>query len=236
METFDLLGAIALGGSAIAIIAVPAAWYARGNAGRFSLAMLHLAWLAAVVALGATGALSAGALGTPGLGLTVALPTILVIVATLSSPALRSAFAAIPTEVLVGLNVVRLDGVFFVLLYGAHRLPAPFAPSAGWGDIAIGAAALPLAWAIRRGLPGWRGLALLWNILGLADLVSAIGLGVTSAEGSPVRLFFGEPSTAIMTDLPWVLIPAFLVPTLFLSHLAIFGRLISAPKRVHGVA
>ncbi len=166
METFDLLDAIALGGAAATVIAIPAAWYARGHASRLGLMALHLAWLTAIATLGATGALAPGGLGTPGLGMVVALPMILVIVATLSSPALRSAFAAIPTEVLVGMNFVRVLGVFFVLLYGAHRLPAPFAPTAGWGDIVVGVAALPLAWAIRRGLPGGRGLALIWNIFG----------------------------------------------------------------------
>jgi hypothetical protein len=59
----------------------------------------------------------------------------------------------------------------------------------------------------------------------LLDLVVAVGLGIVSAEGSPVRLIFVEPSTAIMSSLPWVLIPAFLVPVLMLTHLAVFYRL-----------
>lgn len=226
MNSLDLLGAIGLGASAATVIVIPAAWYAHS---RWPLTALHLAWLIVVAALGATGALAPDALGTLGLGVTVALPLALVILATIASPALRSAFAAIPLETLVGLNAVRVLGAFFVLLYGAHRLPAPFAPTAGWGDIVIGVTALPLAWAVGRGHSGWSSLALLWNLLGLVDLVTAIGLGVTSAEGSPIRLFYGEPGTAIMTDLPWVVIPAFLVPSLLLSHLAIFRRLVTAP-------
>lgn len=233
MNSLDLLGAIGLGASAATVIALPALWYARD---RWPLTALHLAWLIVVAALGATGALAPDALGTPGLGLTVALPLTLVILATIASPALRSGFAAIPLETLVGLNAVRVLGAFFVLLYGAHRLPAPFAPTAGWGDIVIGVTALLLAWVVGRGLPGWRGLTLVWNIFGAADLVAAIGLGVTSAEGSPIRLFYGEPGTAIMIGLPWLLIPAFLVPTLFLSHLAIFRRLRAARTRTQPLA
>jgi hypothetical protein len=34
---------------------------------------------------------------------------------------------------------IRTLGVTFLLLYSAGHLPAPFAPAAGWGDIAIGA-------------------------------------------------------------------------------------------------
>jgi hypothetical protein len=41
-----------------------------------------------------------------------------------------------------------------------------------------------------------------------------------------------EPSTAIITTLPWLLIPGFMVPLLFAVHIAIFARLAaSASKR-----
>jgi hypothetical protein len=59
----------------------------------------------------------------------------------------------------------------------------------------------------------------------LLDLCLAVFLGATSAEGSPIRLFAGEPSSLIMSGMPWVLIPAFLVPLLMLTHVAVFDRL-----------
>jgi hypothetical protein len=90
--------------------------------------------------------------------------------------------------------------------------------------------ALPVASMASREAPGWRSVVLLWNALGLLDLIAAVGLGVTSAEGSPVRVFFTDPSTALMSSLPWVLIPAFLVPLLASIHLALFYRL-AAPAR-----
>jgi hypothetical protein len=40
-----------------------------------------------------------------------------------------------------------------------------------------------------------------------------------------MRLIFAEPGSAIMTTLPWLLIPGFLVPLLFAVHIAIFIRL-----------
>ena len=64
--------------------------------------------------------------------------------------------------------------------------------------------------------------------------MTAIGFGITSAEGSPIRLIFTEPSTAIMSSLPWVLIPAFLVPLLMAIHLAVFQRLVPARARETG--
>jgi hypothetical protein len=52
---------------------------------------------------------------------------------------------ALSIELLVGVNTVRLLGLFFILLYAAGRLSPPFALVAGWGDVAIGLAAVPVA-------------------------------------------------------------------------------------------
>ena len=84
------------------------------------------------------------------------------------------------------------------------------------------AIAFPLA-ASRA--PGWRPLAFIWNVVGAADLVAAVGLGVTSAVYSPLRLFTEGPGTALMAALPMFLIPGFVVPLLMLTHVAVFARL-----------
>ena len=70
-----------------------------------------------------------------------------------------------------------------------------------------------------------RAAILIWNTLGLADLVLAVGLGAASAPG-PIRLFFDEPSSAIMGSLPWMLIPCFLVPALSFVHLIVFYQVL----------
>ena len=63
-----------------------------------------------------------------------------------------------------------------------------------------------------------------WNLFGLADLIAAVTLGVLSSPG-PLRRIFAEPGAGLMTSLPWLLIPGFLVPLLITVHLAIFYRL-----------
>jgi hypothetical protein len=145
-------------------------------------------------------------------------------------PRLREVLDRIPLTALIGVNALRVLGVVFVLLYAAGRLPAPFAPAAGWGDIFVGLTALPVAWAVRKGVH--RGLVLAWNTLGLADLVNAIVLGVVSSPG-PLQVFMDEPNAAIMSTLPWVLIPCFLVPLLILTHLAVFYRLMWRSDQPH---
>jgi hypothetical protein len=134
--------------------------------------------------------------------------------------------------VLIAANAGRLIGAFFLALYAAGRLPATFARSAGWGDIAVGALAIPLAWAVHRRAPGWRILALAWNTLGMADLITAVTLGVGSTSDSPLRFIFERPDSSAVTALPWVLIPGFLVPLYLMVHIAIFAQLAHRARSV----
>jgi hypothetical protein len=143
---------------------------------------------------------------------------------------LRSAIDAAPLSVLVGVHVVRVLGVSFLVLEASNRLPAPFAPAAGWGDIVAGLAAIPVAWIVYRQARGWRTALTVWNLFGLADLVVAVSLGVLSSPG-PLRRIFAEPGAGLMTSLPWLLVPGFLVPLLVTVHLAIFLRVIRERAR-----
>ena len=88
-----------------------------------------------------------------------------------------------PLWLLVGVHTVRLLGITFVILYAANRLPAPFAPVAGWGDIFVGATALPVAWLAYRQPANSRPIIWIWNLIGLVDLIAAVGLGVISSPG-----------------------------------------------------
>jgi hypothetical protein len=178
-----------------------------------------------VVILAATRALYyEGGLGAPGLGIAVALPIAVLCIVVARTQALREEFHRVPLWLLVGVHVVRLLGISFIILYTAGRLPAPFAAIAGWGDIFVGATALPVAWLAYRQPTNVRPILWVWNIVGVADLIAAVGLGVISSPG-PLRLIFAEPSSAIMATLPWLLIPGFLVPLFFAIHIGIFIRL-----------
>ncbi len=123
-----------------------------------------------------------------------------------------------------GLGAPGLGVAVALPIYTAHRLPAPFAPIAGWGDIFVGATApLVALLAYRRGVMT-RPILWIWNLIGALDLIAAVGLGVLSSPGLQ-HLILAEPSSAIMTTLPWLLIPGFLVPLLFAVHIGIFVRL-----------
>jgi hypothetical protein len=128
-----------------------------------------------------------------------------------ASQSFRKFALSLNPRVLTSWQTVRLLGVIFVMLEAMQLLPSRFALSAGYGDIFIGAT----AWfaATRLAKPANRTLFILWQALGIIDLVSAVALGVTAQfVHSP------GPSTYLMTVLPLSLIPTFLVPLFMMFH------------------
>ncbi len=103
-------------------------------------------------------------------------------------------------------------------------LEAPeFALPAGIGDVLIGIAAPVLAYTLARGYAGSRGLAIVWNIAGIGDLVVAVATGFMSSPGLYQRLAFDEPNTLI-SAYPLVMIPLFAVPLFILLHVISLRR------------
>jgi len=226
----DLIGSVELTASAAVMIAVLSIGFGSHPTARVRIAAWLAAWFVAVVILAATRTLYyEHGLGAPGLGAAVAVPIAVLCFVVARIRALHEEFHRVPLWLLIGVHVVRLLGISFIILYTAGRLPAPFAPVAGWGDIFVGATDAPVAWLAYRQITNVRAIVWIWNLIGIADLIAAVGLGVTSSPG-PARLIFAEPSSAIMATLPWLLIPGFLVPLLFAVHIGILIRLVIARK------
>jgi hypothetical protein len=202
---------------------------AKTTGGRTAVLLALGAWFMLVLAIGATGALSPAGGGAPALGLAVVLPVAALVWAYFALPSVRNAMAATPLPAFIALHAIRVLGFSFIILYAEGRLPAPFAPSAGWGDVFMGVTALPLAWAVMRFGARVRPLVLLWNALGVVDLVTALTLGPLSAPG-PLQVFVGPPDSSAMTTLPWLIIPGFLVPILLFIHVVIFTRLFAKTR------
>src|SRR5438093_119769 len=177
----DLIGSVELTASAAVMIAALSIGFGSNATTRFRAAVGLSAWFVIVVILAATRALYyEHGLGAPGLGMAVALPIAVLCIVVARVKSLREGFRRAPLWLLVGVHTVRLLGISFVILYAAHRLPAPFAPVAGWGDIFVGATALPLARLAYRRPAKARPILWIWNVLGLVDLIAAVRLGVTS--------------------------------------------------------
>ena len=148
------------------------------------------------------------------------------LVALWRSPSLRRTLAAVPLSSLQALQSWRILGVVFVVLLALGQLPAHFALPAGWGDIAIGLTAPLVALAVAREARGAKRMALAWNVLGLLDLVVAVGMGTGLL--APVLLpGLGSrvPPAPAMGVFPMFLVPAFAVPASVLLHVISLGRL-----------
>jgi hypothetical protein len=228
---FEILSTVALTVSASIVVDFLSVTLAKATSARVAVLVALGAWFVLILAFGATAALGPAGGRAPALGLAVVLPVAALASAYFALPSVRNAMATTPLPALIAVHAIRVLGVIFLVLYANGRLPAPFAPSAGWGDVFIGATALPLAWAVTRFGQRVRPLVLLWNAVGVADLVVAVTLGALSAPG-PLQVFVGPPDSSPMTSLPWLIIPGFLVPILFFIHIVIFTRLAGAEASV----
>ena len=187
-------------------------------------------WVVLMIGIAASGGFAPGVIGpVPGPVLGFGALVIGGLAGWFWWPAFRDTLLALPLSALIGINAFRIAGVFFLILFAQDRLSAPFAQSAGWGDIITGLVAIPLAAMAAAGTPPSRRLIAAWNAFGALDLFAAISLGALSSPGTPIRLFTEGPGTSVMATLPWILAPAILVPLYLLTHLTIAWRLRSAP-------
>ncbi len=102
------------------------------------------------------------------------------------------------------------------------QMPALWALPAGIGDIVVGASAFWVA--DRLATPSGRNIAVAFHVLGLTDLVVAVGLGVMTAPGA-LQLFHTVPTSELVTRFPLLLVPAFLVPLAFTLHVVSLRQL-----------
>lgn len=145
------------------------------------------------------------------LGLAVLTPIVLFALWYAASPGFRQFALTLNPRTLTMVQAWRIGGFVFLALHAHGILPGIFALPAGWGDIAIGVTAPLVATKLlhsdhRRGF-------ILWQLLGMLDLVMAVSLGTLAglirADGI---------TTGVMTVLPLSLIPTFAVPMLIILH------------------
>jgi hypothetical protein len=131
---------------------------------------------------------------------------------------------AIKLESLIAIHVFRLVGVFFIILYGYHLLPAELAFSAGLGDIFTALLALPVARMVSKGNP-WRITAVYaWNIFGILDIVILMVIVAIDAKNTVVTgVAHGDLEEMLIFPFAWF--PAFAPATIFFLHAAVFRKL-----------
>ena len=187
---------------------------------KWVVAVVAAVWLAAVAGIGASGGFLSPA-GTPPLPVAVGAlgPLVAFFLAYRLWPAFRGWVLSADLRIMVAVQAWRFAGLGFLALYANGILPAGFALPAGLGDMAIGATApLILLGLLRNARFASGGTFVAWNLLGMLDLVTAVASGTLAAlhaTGLP-----GEFTTAPMARLPLLFIPVYLVPILFMLHIA----------------
>jgi hypothetical protein len=148
----------------------------------------------------------------------VTVPLVAFIAAYLGWGAFRASVLAADLRLLTAVQGWRAGGLGFLALHAHGVLPGLFAWPAGLGDIAIGITAPWVMFALinRPSLVTSR-MFVVWNLLGILDLVGAVSTGVLSTGIVPGLVT--EVTTAPMSQLPLVLIPAYLVPLFIMLHL-----------------
>ena len=190
---------------------------------RISAAIL-IGWLVVSIALSASGIYHVTSGDIPTIQYAILAPILIGALLIWRSDMTKRVIAAVPQPWLVGVQLYRALGVIFLILYANGKLPALFAWPAGVGDVAIGLLAPVIGLAYVRAPRKAAALVGLWNVLGILDLTVAVGIGFLTA---PSRLvpFDVQPTSELMTVLPMVMIPVYLVPLSIALHLASLAKL-----------
>jgi hypothetical protein len=189
---------------------------------RVSAAIL-LGWLAVAITLSAIGIYHVTSGDRPTIQYGILLPILIGAFMIWRWEAAKRVLHAVPQQWLVSVQLFRALGAIFLILSATGTLPRLFALPAGLGDILVGLSAPVVGLAYARAPQKAAGLVAAWNVLGLLDLTDALGLGFLTA---PSRYALEvQPTSDLMTVLPLVLIPVYLVPLLFVLHLASLTKL-----------
>jgi hypothetical protein len=163
------------------------------------------------------------------LGLAALTPIALFFVWFARSRGFREFALSLNPRVLTLVQSWRIAGFVFLVLATYGILPRMFALPAGWGDITIGATAMFAALMLAK--PEHRTSFLIWQALGITDLVMAVSLGSLAGVIDPL----GIPTTP-MTLLPLSLIPTFAVPLLLMLHILCIAQALRWPAQDRRIA
>jgi hypothetical protein len=134
--------------------------------------------------------------------------------------------ANIPLATLIRFHIIRFIGIFFLLTYAYGALPKYFAITGGIGDIVAAISAIFVANYAAQAKPNYKIVVVIWNIVGLLDILNVIAAGLITTK---LALANGTQGVLEIANFPFCLIPAFAPATILFLHICIFKKL----KTVH---
>lgn len=126
---------------------------------------------------------------------------------------------------LVMLHSWRMLGFGFIMLYYVGELPALFAFLAGLGDALVAVVAVFLSYAMFTNSSGVSKKSVKrWNTFGLIDFIIAVSIGILTRTDA-ILVNSNGINSDLMTQLPFILVPAFLVQFFTITHIIIYLQL-----------
>lgn len=175
-------------------------------------------WLGLVFFLATQGAF-VGSAGSPPLPIFFgfAIPLAVFFAAYFGWGAFRAFVLGADLRLVAAMQGWRWAGLGFLSLYAQGVLPGLFAFPAGLGDMAIGVSAPWIVLGLMRDSSFVASRRfVIWNIMGIIDLVVAVSMGTICSGFIPG--ITGNVTTSAMAQLPLVLIPACMVPLFIMLH------------------
>jgi hypothetical protein len=188
----------------------------------WSVSALLLAWFFGALILSWIGFYQGARVPTLQYGLVT--PIVVGVVLFWKLPVFKRAVDSVPQRWIVSVQVFRVLGLIFLVLFAEKRLPGTFAWPAGVGDVIVGLLAPVVGIAYVRGSRTSAGLLRAWNLFGLTDLVVAVTTGFLTSP-SPLQMLAFDRPNQLISSFPMVMIPVFLVPLAVLLHLASLEKL-----------
>jgi hypothetical protein len=185
---------------------------------RHVVAVAMTLWLGLVLLLGAQGAFVQSADSPPlPIFFGFAVPLVVFFAAYFGWSAFRAFVLGADLRFVAAVQAWRWAGLGFLTLYAYGVLPGLFAFPAGLGDMAIGVTAPWIVLGLIRD-PSFvtSRRFVIWNVLGITDLLVAVSLGALSSGF--LHGLTGNVTTSPMAQLPLLLIPAYLVPIFIMLH------------------
>jgi hypothetical protein len=133
------------------------------------------------------------------------------------SPTFRQIIRATPATWIISVHTVRVVGGLFLALTDMKLLPPDFALPAGYGDVTVAVLSLLVIYLLVTKKPYARRIAIVWNVLGIVDLTTALITGTIHIPPFATQL---ATTGASILYLNWVLIiPTYGVPLVGILHI-----------------
>ncbi len=155
------------------------------------------------------------------------LPPLLFIMWLAFSPSFALLLHAIPQAWLIYIQLFRIIvEIVLWLVFLDNIIPVQMTFEGRNFDILTGLTAPVVAYfCFHRKVWSWKA-AVVWNILGIALVVNIVLISILSAP-TPFRVFMNEPANTFIAHLPFVWLPAFVVPVAYWLHILSIKQLLS---------